>query len=59
VCHGALIHPESKYIEEFAMVAPKNKRKIRKVIKGLTKASKTHARQAKTLKKAISGRGKA
>ena len=25
------------------MVAPKNKRKIRKVIKGLDKASKTHA----------------
>ena len=41
------------------MVAPKNKRKIRKVIKGLNKASKTHAQQAKTLRKAISGRGKA
>jgi hypothetical protein len=32
----------------------KNKKnKIKKVIKGLTKASKTHAGQAKTLKKII------
>jgi hypothetical protein len=32
----------------------KNKKnKIKKVIKGLTKASKTHAGQAKTLKKVI------
>jgi hypothetical protein len=59
VCHGALTHPESRYTKEFEMVAPKNKRKIKKVIKGLDKASKTHARQAKTLRKAISGRGKA
>ena len=28
----------------------KNKNKLKKVIKGLTKASKTHAAQAKTLK---------
>ena len=28
----------------------KNKNKVKKVIKGLTKASKTHAAQAKTLK---------
>ena len=28
----------------------KQKRKIKKVIKGLNKASKTHAKQAKTLK---------
>ena len=27
-----------------------SKRKIKKVVKGLTKASKTHAKQAKTLK---------
>ena len=30
-----------------------NRRRIKKVIKGLTKASKTHAGQAKTLKNAI------
>jgi len=30
------------------------KRKVKKVIKGLKKASKTHAGQAKLLKKAIS-----
>ena len=32
--------------------------KIKKVMKGLQKASKTHAAQAKTLKGAISGRSK-
>ena len=32
----------------------KNKKKIKKVIKGLKKASKLHAGQAKTLKKVIS-----
>ena len=31
------------------------KKKIKKVIKGLQKASKTHAAQAKTLKGAIRG----
>ena len=36
----------------------KAKAKIKKVIKGLKKASKTHAAQAKTLKGAISGRSK-
>ena len=30
------------------------KRKVKKVIKGLKKASKTHAGQAKTLKKILS-----
>ena len=35
----------------------KNKSKIKKVIKGLKKASKTHAAQAKTLKGVI-GNGK-
>ena len=35
----------------------KSKRKIKKVIKGLSKASKTHAAQAKTLKGVI-GNGK-
>ena len=30
-----------------------NKNKVKKVIKGLNKASKTHAGQAKTLKKAV------
>ena len=33
-------------------------RKLKKVIKGLKKASKTHAAQAKTLKGVISGRSK-
>ena len=33
----------------------KKKRTIKKVIKGLNKASKTHAAQAKTLKGVISG----
>jgi hypothetical protein len=33
----------------------KKKRAIKKVIKGLTKASKTHAAQAKTLKGVIGG----
>ena len=36
----------------------KSKMKIKKVMKGLQKASKTHAAQAKTLKGAISGRSK-
>ena len=34
------------------------KTKIKKVIKGLTKASKTHAAQAKTLKGVINGGSK-
>jgi len=34
------------------------KQKIKKVIKGLTKASKTHAAQAKTLKGVINGGSK-
>ena len=33
-------------------------RKIKKVIKGLSKASKTHAAQAKTLKSVINGKKK-
>jgi hypothetical protein len=33
----------------------KKKRAIKKVIKGLSKASKTHAAQAKTLKGVING----
>jgi len=36
----------------------KSKNKIKKVIKGLKKASKLHAGQAKTLKGVISGRSK-
>jgi len=35
------------------MVTQKNKTKIKKVIKGLTKASKTHATQARTLKDVV------
>ena len=36
----------------------KSKAKIKKVMKGLQKASKTHAAQAKTLKRVLSGRSK-
>ena len=32
------------------MLTDRNKRKVKKVVKGLSKASKTHASQAKTLK---------
>ena len=35
-----------------------NRRKVKKVVKGLSKGSKTHAKQAKTLK-GIIGNGKA
>ena len=35
------------------MVTKTQRKKVKKVIKGLSKASKTHARQAKTLKKVI------
>ena len=40
------------------MQTQKNKRKLKKVIKGLSKASKTHAAQAKTLKGVLGGRSK-
>ena len=36
----------------------KSKAKIKKVMKGLQKASKTHAAQAKTLKGVLHGRSK-
>ena len=37
----------------------KNKKnKVKKVIKGLKKASNTHAKQAKTLQKVLNRRGK-
>jgi len=36
----------------------KKKRAIKKVMKGLQKASKTHAAQAKTLKRVIGGKSK-
>ena len=36
----------------------KQKAKIKKVMKGLQKASKTHAAQAKTLKGVLHGRSK-
>ena len=35
------------------MTTAKTKRTLNKVIKGLNKASKTHARQARTLKKVV------
>ena len=37
------------------MLTDRNKRKVKKVVKGLSKASKTHAAQAKTLKGVING----
>ena len=40
------------------MQTQKNKRKLKKVIKGLSKASKTHAAQAKTLKGVLKSRKK-
>ena len=40
------------------MQTQKNKKKIKKVIKGLSKASKTHAAQAKTLKGVLKSRMK-
>jgi len=40
------------------MKSAKNKRTLNKVIKGLSKASKTHARQAKMLKKVVSPKRK-
>ena len=37
----------------------KNKRaKLKKVVKGLTKASKTHAKQAKAIKSVLNGKKK-
>ena len=35
-----------------------SKKKVKKVIKGLKKASNTHAKQAKTLQKVINKKGK-
>ena len=35
-----------------------SKKKVKKVIKGLKKASTTHAKQAKTLQKVINRRGR-
>ena len=40
------------------MQTQRNKRKLKKVIKGLSKASKTHAAQAKTLKGVLKSRKK-
>tara|TARA_B100000242_G_scaffold24126_1_gene14607 strand:+ start:1203 stop:1334 length:132 start_codon:yes stop_codon:yes gene_type:complete len=40
------------------MKSAKNKRTLNKVIKDLNKASKTHARQARTLKKVVSSKRK-
>ncbi len=40
------------------MKSAKNKRSLRKVIKGLNKASKLHAKQAKTLRTVLSSKRK-
>jgi hypothetical protein len=39
-------------------VLDSQKRKIKKVVKGLSKASKSHKKQANTLKKVLNGRPK-
>ena len=36
-----------------------NKKKVRKVVKGLNKASKLHAKQAKTLKRVLNKKKRA
>tara|TARA_R100001163_G_scaffold18745_1_gene16529 strand:- start:139 stop:336 length:198 start_codon:yes stop_codon:yes gene_type:complete len=41
-----------------ARINKKSRKKVKKVMKGLQKASKTHAAQAKTLKGVLSGRVK-
>jgi len=40
------------------MLSTKNKTKVKKVIKGLSKASKSHAKQATTLKSMLKGKNK-
>lgn len=40
------------------MLSSRNKRKVKKVVKGLNKASKLHATQAKTLKSMIKSKKK-
>ena len=51
----SLTHVSIKLEEEVSVNMKKAKAKIKKVIKGLKKASKTHAAQAKTLKGVIRG----
>ena len=48
-----LTHESVKHEEDGDVNMKKAKAKIKKVIKGLKKASKTHAKQAKTLKGVI------
>ena len=50
-----LILESDKHGEDGKVNMKKAKAKIKKVIKGLKKASKTHAAQAKTLKGVIRG----
>ena len=38
------------------MITKSKKKKVKKVIKGLKKASNTHAKQARTLQKVIRGK---
>ena len=40
------------------MISKQNKRKVAKVVKGLNKASKLHAGQARTLQGVINGKSK-
>jgi|TARA_R100000900_G_C3237489_1_gene144463 hypothetical protein len=40
------------------MISGRGKRQLKKVVKGLSKASKTHAKQAKTLKSMLKNKKK-
>ena len=44
--------------ETIMAIAPKKKSKIKKVIKGLKKASALHKKQAKSLKSVLNGKNK-
>ena len=50
--------PNTKYTGSFIKGGPGENQKIKKVMKGLQKASKTHAAQAKTLKGVLHGGSK-
>ena len=53
-----LIQDSVRLAEDGSVNMKKAKAKIKKVMKGLQKASKTHAAQAKTLKGVLHGRSK-
>jgi len=54
-----LVYGWDTNIREIIMaIAPKKKSKIKKVIKGLKKASALHKKQAKSLKSVLNGKNK-